>query len=420
MKKESIIVFFGGKSTEHDISIITGLQVLSNIDNFKYDVIPVYISKSGAMFTGKSLKLVATYFNFKDDNKKVQKVAFTSGSNMLFISKNSSDLNKKSNFKPYKQIDCAILCCHGVNGEDGTLQGLLELSNIPYTSPNVLTSAVSMDKIIMKDIFVANKINTSKYTFFYRGDFKLNHTNVVKKVEKKLNYPLFVKPANLGSSIGISKCKSKKDLEKAIEIAIKYDSRILIEESIENNIEVNCAVLGNSDYQIASNVEYPKSWSEFLNFEEKYIQRNKDSSKKHKEGEVFQNEKTKTKEKINTNEKIEAMEVEKTKKLDKKTENRIQEIAKKVFKTFDCSGVVRIDFLVEKETNKIYVNEINTIPGSLSFYLFKENGYCFKKLINRLIDIAKKEKTKKDNNILSYQSFALMNFSKGQKSGKVE
>lgn len=408
MKKENVIVIFGGKSTEHDISIITGLQVLSNIDAEKYNAIPIYISKTGLMFTDTSLGLISTYFDFKDDNKKFKKASFISGSNLLFVSRN---LDKKLMFKPTIKISCAVICCHGINGEDGTLQGLLELSNIPYTSPGVLASAVSMDKIIMKDIFVANHIVTAKYVFFNSRDFKLDSNKVVEEIEEKLSYPFFVKPANLGSSIGISKCKDRKGLESAIEIAINYDSRILVEESVENNIEVNCAVFGNADYQIASKIEYPKTWSDFLSFDEKYIQRNKDST----DGKFVERDKKSEK---NTDLEKKSEIDKSVQKLNKKTEIKVQGLAKKVFKIFDCSGVVRIDFLIERKTNLIYLNEINTIPGSLAFYLFKDIGYSFKELLNRLIDLSKKEKIRKDESKFSYQSLALMNFGKGEKGNK--
>ncbi|MDD4110936.1 MAG: D-alanine--D-alanine ligase [Clostridia bacterium] len=388
--KENVVVVFGGKSTEHDISIITGLQAFANVDREKYNVFPIYIYRNGEMFMGDKLGKVETFANFNLNDKEIKKVMFKVGSNFLFISKNS----KKEKFKPYIKVDCAVLCCHGMNGEDGTLQGVLELANIPYTSSGVTSSAISMDKIIMKDIFIANEIQTVKYYFFNRSDFLLKFNEVIEKIEDKLAYPIFIKPANLGSSIGISKCKNKEELEQAIDIAINYDSRILAEEGIENNVEVNCAVFGNTEYQTASKIEYPKSWSEFLSFNEKYTQRNKEESKK--------------------NNKIK----EESQKLSKEIEEKIQKIAEKTFRVFNCSGVVRIDFLVDKKTNQIYLNELNSIPGSLAYYLFKEQGYSFKDFLNRLIDIAKKEKAKKNCNKFSYESQALVDFGNSNKMNK--
>jgi D-alanine-D-alanine ligase len=395
MQKENVIVIFGGKSTEHDISIITGLQVFANIDREKFNAIPVYISRKGEMFTGNKLGKIETYVNFTSNDKQIKKVAFASGSDYLLASKNHVD---KTKFKPFLKVDCAVICCHGVNGEDGTLQGLLELSNIPFSSSNVLSSAISMDKIIMKDVFVANNIETAKYKYFYKIDYKLESKKILDELEQNLQYPMFVKPANLGSSIGISKCKNREELDNAIEIASNYDNRILVEESIEDNIEVNCAVLGNTDYQIASKIEYPKSWSDFLSFDEKYIQRNK-SSKTEVKPEIKKS--TKSKQSVST-----------------EIEEKVKEIAKNAFKIFNCSGVVRIDFLIEKKSGKIYLNELNSIPGSLAFYLFKEQGYTFKTMLSRLIDIAKKEKSKKNSNKFLYESTALANFGSGSKINK--
>jgi D-alanine-D-alanine ligase len=256
-----------------------------------------------------------------------------------------------------------------------------------------------MDKIIMKDIFLANGIKTAKYYFFNKNEYKLEYNKIINEIEIKLVYPLFVKPANLGSSIGISKCKNRAELDLAIEVALCYDNRILVEESVEDNIEVNCAVLGNSENQIPSKVEYPKTWGEFLNFDEKYIQREKSSNKELG---------------INGNLKKHI----KREKLSNETEDNVKKIAQKAFKIFDCKGVVRIDFLVKKNSGEIYLNEINSIPGSLSFYLFKEQGINFKALLNRLIDIAKKEKLKKDKNKFSYESKALANFGSASKFNK--
>lgn len=413
MQKENVVVIFGGKSTEHDISIITGLQAFTNIDREKFNAIPLYISRKGEMFTGDKLGKIETYVNFSSNDKEIKRVSFTSGSDYLFLSKNypnivdknnkMSCINDKTRFKPALKVDCAVICCHGMNGEDGTLQGLLELSEIPYSSSNVLSSAISMDKIIMKDVFISNNIDTAKYKYFYKLDYKLDPKKILNELEQNLQYPIFVKPANLGSSIGISKCKNREELDRAIEIASNYDKRILVEEGIENNIEANCAVFGNTYYQIASKIEYPKSWSDFLNFDEKYIQRNKNSNSKTQD--IKSDDQTvKTKQKKDT--------------LSTEIEEKVKQIAKNAFKIFNCSGVVRIDFLIERESGKIYLNELNSIPGSLAFYLFKDQDYTFKTILTRLIDIAKKEKEKKNSNKFLYESMALANFGSGNKVNK--
>jgi D-alanine-D-alanine ligase len=414
-KKENVAVFFGGKSVEHDISIITGLQVIANIDREKYNIIPIYLSREGEMFFGDKLSEISAFANFNKKDKKIKRAVLNAGSDIIFISKNSDKITK-CKFSSLRKIDCAVICCHGLNGEDGTLQGLLELCDIPYTSSGVLSSAVCMDKIIMKDIFIANNIDTATHISFNRNEFTLDSERILNGIEDKLEYPLFVKPSNLGSSIGISKCKDREGLENAIEIASSYDSRILVEQSIEDNIEVNCAVFGNMDHQITSNLEYPKSWSSFLSFDEKYIMRNKSSKSKDNFIDKKQDEDYKGFENTSVDRKNTKVAPIINKKLSEEIEEEIKILAKKVFKIFNCIGVVRIDFLVESTTNKIYVNELNSIPGSLAYYLFEE--YSFKTLLNRLIDIAKKQAEDKKKNKFSYQSSALANFSSSSKLNK--
>lgn len=384
MEKEKILVVFGGKSAEHDISIITGLQVLKNVDRNKFDVFPIYVSRNGEMFFGKKLENLEAYAPF--DKKKYKKVVFCAGSNRIYIEK-FGVLQKSF------EVSCAVLCLHGLNGEDGTIQGVFELSQIPYTSANVLSSAICMDKIIMKDVLTANGIQTPKYFSFTKTEYYLETERVLNEIENSLSLfenACFVKPANLGSSIGISKCKSKDELEEAIEIAASYDERIIVEQAIENAVEVNCAVLGSVDYQEISSLEYPKSWSSFLSFDEKYILRTEGES-----------------------------QIKQTpKKLSSKLESEVKEISQKAFKVFNCSGVVRIDFLVDIKNERVFLNELNSIPGSLSFYLFKEQGISFEGLITKLIDFAKTKLKTKLENKFSYSSNALANFGKGSKMNK--
>ena len=408
--KENILVVFGGKSAEHDISIITGLQTVSNIDREKYNVIPMYISKENEFFIGEKLCYLSSYMPFSPSKKGVIKASLIPGSNFLYASKKACDIyfngekaeeiiksNAKGDITTTKavkklkklvKIDCAVLCCHGKSGEDGCLQGLLNLANIPYTSSNLASSALSLDKIFMKDIIKSNGFTTVDYMHFNKTEYILEPEKVIEKIEA-LGYPVFIKPANLGSSIGISKCRTRDELEVGIEVAIKYDRRILVEKSIENNIEVNCAVFGNDTYLLPSNVEFPKTNNLFLTFEEKYIQR-KNSADSNIVEEC---------------------------KITAEQEENIKEIASKLFKTFDCKGVVRIDFLINKEDNKIYVNELNSIPGSLAFYLFK-NKFNFKTLLSKMIDNAKKVQKEEAKFDLNFTSAALNNFNSSIKMNK--
>lgn len=409
--KENVLVIFGGKSAEHDISIITGLQAISNVDREKFNVIPMYISRQNKIYVGEKLCYLQTFMPFNPSNKGIFEASLIAGNDRLFIAKktnniyfkgekefqiienlntkNNSKTNSTKKLKQNVKIDCAVLCCHGRSGEDGNLQGLLTMCGIPYTSCSCLSSALCMDKIFMKDVIKASNFNTAEYTFFEKIDYILEPETLMDRLEKEIGYPMFIKPANLGSSIGISKCKNRDELEVGIEVAIKYDRRILVEKSIEKNIEVNCAVMGNSAYAVASSIEFPKHKDNFLTFDEKYLQR-KDAAENKSKNNM---------------------------KIPREMEEEIKDLAISLFKKFDCKGVVRIDFLIDKDSHKVFVNELNTIPGSLAFYLFKEK-YDFKTLINKLIDNAKKIKIEEDKDEMEFMSNALKNFNNGIKSNK--
>ena len=240
----------------------------------------------------------------------------------------------------------------------------------------------------MKDILKANEIDSAKYFSFNKTQYILDENKIINEIETNIGYPVFIKPSTLGSSIGISKCYSREELEIGIEVALNYDERILVEKSIENNIEINCAVIGNKTYAEASEIELPNKTKAFLTFDEKYIQRQ----------EAAENKKTD----INVSKEI---------------RQKVKDMAIKAFKVFDCKGVVRIDFLYSKSENKLYLNELNTIPGSLAFYLFK-NEFNFKQLTNKLIVDAIKEKQNEDLLSSNFKSNALNNFNNSLKQHK--
>lgn len=386
------IVFFGGKSAEHDISIITGLQVLENIDKSLYNVIPIYINRNGTMLYGKDLNIIDTFKNF--DEKKYKKVVFLPNDYNLYI---------KTTFglKKIFDVDAAIICCHGLNGEDGTLQGLLELSNIPYTSSGVLASSVSMDKIIMKRLFESLCLPVAKWQYLNVYEIEMNKLSLKAEIEDrvgKLNFPLIIKPANLGSSIGINVCNNLKEVINAVNIAKEYDSRILIEEAVKPLKEINCSCFGDGTNVIASVLEEPVSYKEFLTFDEKYIKKGKSSLK---EKVVIIDDTTEKKQK-SIQRKIPA-------DLNKEDTLKIQEFSKKIFREFCCKGVVRIDYLINEKTNEIYVNEINSIPGSMAFYLW-EDMYTFSELIDKMVFVALKEFKEKNRKKYCYNSEVLEKF----------
>ena len=326
---KNVALIFGGVSAEHEVSIITAKQAYNSLDNQKYKIYPIYIDINGNWVYVKNFKIK----NLKHSN---QKCYFVPNSNRLHIKGN-----------PFKkiQIDCVLLATHGGNGENGMVQGVFEVANIPYSSCGVLSSAITMDKAIMKDIFIAHNILTPKY-------FLLNENSDLNN----LDYPVVVKPSSLGSSIGIKICHNKKELLNAIKFAKMFDDRIIIEKAIFPLKEVNIAVLKHKNQIILSNTEQPLGQDEFLTFEDKYLRNGKSKSK----GD--------SKRRIPAPISIEE-------------ETKIRNIAVKLYKIFKCKGVIRIDFLLDEKN--VYVNELNTIPGSLSYYLW---DMSYKKLLDKLIE----------------------------------
>ncbi|NLW23246.1 MAG: D-alanine--D-alanine ligase [Tissierellia bacterium] len=373
--KKKVAVIFGGRSVEHEVSVITGLQVIENINKDKYVVIPIYIDKKGKWYTGNSLM---EFNNFKKNNlKDLQEVilSLNTDDHNLYIHPESMGLFRK---RIISRIDIIFPTIHGTHGEDGTIQGLFELMNIPYVGSGVLSSSVGMDKILMKDVFRANGLPIVDYTWFYRSKWLEDKEKVLLDIENKLDYPLFVKPANLGSSIGISKARDRDSLIESIEIAIRYDRKIIVEKAVENAREINCAVMGYNDKLITSLCEEPIGWEEILTFEDKYVKSNVKGL-----GESFSR-------------RIIPADIEEN------IREKIEDIAKKAFISIDACGNSRIDFLLDKDNN-IYINEINTLPGSIAFYLWKDKGFPFDKLIDEMIDIALKVYEDKNKNMYFYE-----------------
>jgi len=383
--KETVAVIFGGRTAEHDVSIITGNQAMENADKDKYDIVPIYISREGEWFTGGPLMDVAFYKRFDARAKGVIRVFVKPYSNVLF-----ADGRK---VKPYAEIDVAILAMHGLNGEDGTLQGLLELSGIPYTSAGVVGSAAGMDKIVMKAAFEGFGFPVLPACYFERAELERDKQAAVGKAEEEIGYPMFVKPANLGSSIGISKAESREKLDFALDVAANFDSRIIVEKAVEDIMEVNCAVLGSGSDCEVSVTEQPVVWDQFLTFDEKYLR-------------------------SEANKGMKAMDRKMPAPLSETMEQQVQRFSKEIFRLFHLKGVVRIDYIVDRSQDKLYVNEINTIPGSFAYYLFEPKGISFKRLIDRLITTAKRQAEEKKKSSFSYDSKILERNAKGAKSGE--
>ncbi|EFI41515.1 D-alanine--D-alanine ligase family protein [Peptoniphilus sp. oral taxon 386] len=387
---ENIAVVFGGRSVEHEVSIITGMQIMENMDKSKYNPIPLYITKEGKFLTGDCLKNFSTFK--KNDFSEAIEVFFkgyTGDSNMYTIKIQKSGLFSKENFgiEVYAKIDAVFPALHGTYGEDGCFQGLLELIQVPYVGCGVMSAAVGMDKVVMKKVFQSENIPMTEYFYFYRDEWK-NRDEIIEKAEK-LGYSLFVKPANLGSSVGISKATNREEFVEAVEIAVHYDRKIIVERAVENPREINAAVMGYEGDIIVSACEEPIGWKDLLKYEDKYIAGSKGSK-------GMKNKKKNLPADIPEDVRAE-----------------IEKYAHLAFRAIDGMGDARIDFLLDGD--KVYVNEINTLPGSIAFYLWEESGISFKELITRLIELSKIRYKQKSENITSYNSDLLTKTSYGAK-----
>lgn len=387
--KQSVGVFFGGASVEHEISVISALQAINALDNQKYDVVPIYITKQSEMYTGKKLFDIE---NFKNINRLLSECIQVSICRMDDQVKVLRAVPKLFAKNEIATIDVALPVVHGTNCEDGTLQGFFEILRLPYVGCDVISSAIGMDKVAMKQILQQNGIPVVEHIYFYNKEWVKHNEAIINTVEEQLGYPVIVKPANLGSSVGISKASNKYQLEEAINMAQQFANKILIEKAIVNLKEINCSVIGDYQKACASVCEEPISSDEILSYKDKYLS-NGSSSKGMS----------------STKRKLPA-------ELPEQVDKYIREMAVATFKILGCSGVARIDFLIDMDQTKVYVNEINTIPGSLSFYLWEASGKSFSQLLDELIALAYKRERERNQLMYTYETniFSL----RGSKGGK--
>ena len=394
--KTKVGVFFGGRSVEHEISVISAVQAINAFNPEKYEVIPVYITKQGKWFTGKALLELSNYKDLKALETKVEEVYMKPvyGDYRLYRVNTKGGLFSKKE-PVMDELHIAFPVLHGSHGEDGMFQGVLETIGIPFVGCDTLSSANGMDKITMKMILSESGIPVVDYVWFTDREWLASRETIDKKIEETLGYPVIVKPANLGSSVGISKANDRKSLDSAIESAIKFSSRIIVEQMVQEMEEINCSVLGDADFRETSVLEEPISHKDFLTYEEKY---GGGGSKTGKTG-------------------MQASLKKIPAELPEETTKKIQGLASETFRVLACNGVSRIDFMIDKENGDIFVNEINTIPGSLSYYLWEETGITFQELIDKLISLALKRKRDTDRKTFSYDTniFAMGGGVKGVK-----
>jgi len=358
----NIGVIFGGESCEHDISIITGVQLIANMDEYLYNIIPIYIDKNGTWLTGKNLKDID---NFPKNLGKLTEVALVSNDSNLYI-------KKKNKLKLYKKLDMVFVCLHGQRGEDGSVAGVLELCKIPYSSSSMLSSSVAMDKVVFKYICKGMNINCVNGFEVIKHDFDENKEDVLSKIND-FGLPIIIKPSRQGSSIGIKVCKNIEDLEKDLLDCFQYDNRLLIEEYLNVKKEVNIAIFRNKNDLCFSKTEEPVYSNDILGFDEKY--------RKNSGG--FQTIKRITPANIS-----------------REQECDIMNIASRLYSILDMFGVVRFDFLIDKD-DKVYVNEVNSIPGSMANYLY-DKQFEYRKLIDLLVISSM---IRKDNDDLLIKKF---------------
>ncbi len=364
---KTVAVIFGGRSAEHDVSIVTALASIIKplIISKEYDVEPVYISKDGSWFWDKKLNDIKLFQSgdIEDYIKKASKthILFDNG---LTLVKSSQFAGRKS----YKKIDVVFSAMHGTHGEDGELMGILEMANVAYVGCGVSASAVAMDKVLSKQVTASCGIASTPWVWFNANELSERPNDVLKKIEQ-LKYPLFVKPARLGSSIGISKVENKDGLMNALEVAVHFDDKVIVEEGVKNLIEVTLPIMGN-DNPIPSYLEQPLTESEnFFDFDTKYMNQGKGK-------------------KIGTA-KVGAQGYSKIPAdLPEDLYSKAEQLGIDVYKAIGCSGIARVDMLIDSKTKKVMFNEVNPLPGSLYAHNWRAKGYSAVELVTKLIDYA--------------------------------
>lgn len=379
-------VLFGGKSVEHEVSIISALQMIENMNKLKYQPIPIYLSKDNVFYHHKDMTDIE-FFKNMDNLKKAKKVLISPNQNkheLLIITKNK--------LKKLADLDVIFLIVHGAQCEDGTLSGYCELLNIPYVGSTILPSALNQNKWKLKVLLSNYNIPIVPYFAFYEHEFYQDEQRIISECEK-LGMPLIVKPAHLGSSVGIKKCTNREELVEAILTSLQYDTEVIVETVVQNLIELNCAVLGRPGEYTTSEIERVFQFDDILSYTDKYL-RSKSSKG------------------------MESTCRELPAKINPELKNQITDISLRVSEILGTSGVVRIDYLYDEVNDELYLNEINTIPGSLAFYLWKDKGLSYSDFIDKLIKIAFDNYRIKNAKIYSYDTNILA-LSPNLNSGKL-
>ncbi|MDI6402143.1 D-alanine--D-alanine ligase family protein [Balneolaceae bacterium ANBcel3] len=376
MQKKNLIIAFGGISPEHEVSVLTAIQAASALSDTSWNLVPLYISKNGLWLTGDALLNLEAYKDLPALIAASQPCSIQSNNDGTSVLYSSS--GKWFSSSTSIAIDAVLLAFHGADGENGSFQGLFESYNIPYTGSGVSASSMGMDKWLSKercrqhDIPVVEDLHLTESQWIKNRQAWLDQAT-------DLGFPLFVKPVSLGSSIGVKKVEDTTRLTDAVEESFRYDSRLLIEKAVDPLIEINCSVLGDVDSARASVCEQPVGKEELLSFEDKYMSGGDGSKGMASAGRII------------------------PAPISDEMSKKIQDYATRVFQLLGCSGVARLDFLLNAETNEIFFNEINTIPGSFSFYLWEASGISFDQLLETMISLSLKQYKIKNSRVRSYE-----------------
>ncbi len=369
---KTVAVIFGGRSAEHDVSIITAHTPIIDtlLASGQFDVWPIYISKEGKWYADKAMNDIA-FFKQPEYESKLKKpvtLSFDDGFNICW----------PGVFARSKKIDVVFPAMHGTYGEDGSLMGLLRMAGVPFVGCDIFASAVAMDKVLTKQVVAAEGMPVVPYVWFTRAEWKSDATSLRTRMQS-LKWPLFVKPVHLGSSIGITKAKSEKELEDAIEVAFHYDDKVLVEEFVEHLIEITLPIMGNEDIRPAL-PERPLNKGEFFDYNGKYMSGGKKGGGANSEySEV-------------------------PARISEEMTKRVIDLGVRVYRTLDCSGIARVDFLIDADTNIIYVNEVNTLPGSLYHHNWRKAGVSNMELVLGLVKLAEERFAEKKGVTLTFQS----------------
>ena len=393
--KTRVAVIFGGHSVEHEVSIISGLQACGALDTEKYEAFPLYISKDNRFYVGENLRQIASFRDMKTCLAEATRVLLVPGEQGVELVRYPM---KKFGNNVVGGFDVAVPVVHGTNVEDGTLMGYLEMLGVPYASCDVTSSALGMDKYAMKAALRQAGVPVLDAKLYSGKEYAVDSDRVLDEIETVIGYPVIVKPVNLGSSVGISKAKDRASLTDAMDLAVSFADRVLVERAVPNLREINCAVLGDYETARPSACEAPLNAEDILTFGDKYLSGDGGKSGGSKG--------------------MTDLKRRCPAELPEGMTEQVQELAVRTFKALGCLGVARIDFLNDKETGELWVNEINTIPGSLSFYLWQEVGVSFSALMDELVQLAFKRQREREALTFTYESNILSGTTFGAKGSK--